>query len=122
MIILDSTVLMDNLRGLAAAGDYLRSVTDVPACSEITRVEILRGLRGREGEAAEGLFSVLRWIPLDERIARRAGELGERYRSSHGNLALADLVIGATALELDAALATLNVRHFPMIPGLKAPY
>ncbi len=32
------------------------------------------------------------------------------------------LLIGATALQLSAQLATLNVRHFPMFPGLEAPY
>jgi predicted nucleic acid-binding protein len=29
-----------------------------------------------------------------------------------------DLVIGVTALEFDYAVATANVRHFQMIPGL----
>jgi predicted nucleic acid-binding protein len=35
---------------------------------------------------------------------------------------VADLVIGATALELGLPLASLNVRHFPMFPRLKPPY
>jgi hypothetical protein len=61
------------------------------------------------------------WVPLDEQIARRAGRLGRDFRRSHG-LAVADLVIGATAQELGAQLATSNVRHFPMFPGLTAPY
>jgi predicted nucleic acid-binding protein len=59
---------------------------------------------------------------VDESIARRAGELGRRYRRSHHGLATADLIIGASALELGLELATLNVRHFPMVPGLAAPY
>jgi hypothetical protein len=57
---------------------------------------------------------------VDERIACRAGELGRRYRRSHPGLALADLLIAATALELAQPLATLNVRHFPMFPRLRA--
>jgi predicted nucleic acid-binding protein len=30
-----------------------------------------------------------------------------------------DLLIGATALEIDYAIVTANVRHFQLIPGLK---
>jgi predicted nucleic acid-binding protein len=56
-----------------------------------------------------------------QRDHRRAGALGRRYRQSHG-LAVADLVIAATAIELDAQLATANTRHFPMFRGLTPPY
>jgi predicted nucleic acid-binding protein len=31
-------------------------------------------------------------------------------------------VIAATATLLDARLLTMNVRHFPMFPGLAVPY
>ena len=41
----------------------------------------------------------------------RAG--GQRYL-----IAIEDLVIGATALHLGFDVATLNVRHFQVIPGL----
>jgi predicted nucleic acid-binding protein len=33
-------------------------------------------------------------------------------------IALPDLLIGATALHLGYAVATLNIRHFQLIPGL----
>lgn len=122
MTVLDTTVVIDHLRGVRAAGDYLRSLPAVPTCSEVTRAEVLQGLRSTERGAAEGLFSVLRWADVDESIARRAGELGRRYRRSHPGLALADLLIAATALELDQPLATQNVRHFPMFPRLRTPY
>ena len=94
----------------------------IPTCSEVTRVEVLQGLRSPERRAAEALFETLNWADIDEGIARRAGELGRRWRRSHPGLAVADLVIAATALELGQPLATLNVRHFPMFPRLKPPY
>jgi predicted nucleic acid-binding protein len=122
MTVLHTTVVIDHLRGMPAAGDYLRSLAAVPTCSEVTRAEVLQGLRSAERRAAEALFSVLHWADVDEQIARRAGELGRRYRRSHPGLALADLLIAATALELAQPLATLNVRHFPMFPRLRAPY
>ena len=121
MIVLDTTVLIDVLRGHRPALEYLRSLDAVPACSEITRVEVMRGIRSRERDAVEQLMRSLRWISVDEQIARRAGGLGRTWRRSH-RLASADLVIGATAQELSAGLATANVRHFPMFEGLKPPY
>jgi len=35
---------------------------------------------------------------------------------------VADLLIAATAGQLNLPLATTNVRHFPMFTGLKPPY
>ena len=121
MIVLDTTVLIDVLRGYLPALEFLRNQGEPPACSEITRVEILRGIRNRERDATEALIGAIRWIVVDEQIARRAGALGRRWRRSHA-LATADLVIGATALELGAELATSNLRHFPMFADLSAPY
>lgn len=54
--------------------------------------------------------------------SRHAGELGRAYRQSHPGLGVVDLVVAATALGLNAELATSNVRHFPMFVGLEAPY
>lgn len=121
MIVLDTTVLVDVLRGHRPALEWLRSLDEVPACSELTRVELLGGLRTRERQAAERLMGSIRWLPVDEEIARRAGALGRTWRRSH-RLGTVDLVIAATAQLLDARLATSNIRHYPMFDGLTAPY
>jgi hypothetical protein len=121
-VLLDTSVIVDILRAFDPALRYARSLEDVPTCSEITRVEILRGLRSRERGPTERLFATLRWIDVDEPIARRAGELGRMWRRSHPGISVPDLVIAATASELGAELATLNVRHFPMREGLEPPY
>ena len=121
MIVLDTTVLIDVLRGHRPALDYLRSLDEPPACSEVTRVEVLRGLRHRERDAGEGLMRAMRWSAVDEQIARRAGALGRAWRRSH-SLATIDLIIAATAQELGGEIATSNTRHFPMFPGLTSPY
>ena len=122
LTVIDTTVLVDLLRGHRAAVAYLTGLERRLVASEVTRVEILRGLRAGEREAAERSFRALRWVSVDEPISRRAGELGRRWRRSHGPLALADLVIAATAQELEAELATANVRHFPMFTGLVPAY
>jgi len=121
MIVLDTTVLIDVLRGHRPALEWLESLDVVPACSELTRVEMARGLRHPELPAGESLMRALQWIAVDEEIARRAGTLGRRWRRSHG-VGTVDLVIAATAQHLDATLATSNVRHFPMFADLEPPY
>jgi hypothetical protein len=121
-IVFDTSILIDVLRGDTAALGYVRRVTDVPTCSEVTRIEVSRGLRSGERTRAEELFRTLRWVPVDEPIARRAGELGRRWDRHRPGKSLADLVIAATAEQVDAELATANIRHFPMFEDLQAPY
>ena len=121
-IVFDTSILIDVLRADPAALDYVRGVPEVPACSEVTRIEVARGLRSPERASAERLFQTIRWVPLDEPIARRAGELGRRWDRHRPGISLADLVIAATAEQVGAELATTNVRHFPMFESLQPPY
>lgn len=120
--VLDTTVLIDHLRSVPGAVSHLDSIAEQPACSEVTRIEVLTGLRSGERSRAQALLKLVEWVPLDERIAVHAGELGRRFRASHPGLDLADLVIAATAIALGAQVATANVKHFPMFPGLEPPY
>lgn len=120
--VLDTSVIIDVLRGLPAAIDFVEKLEDVPACSEITRVEVIRGLRSAERAPAERLLQHLRWVALDQPIALRAGEFGRKWRKSHPGISSPDLVIAATAEQLEADLATINVKHFPMFKKLQLPY
>ena len=117
----DTSVVIDLLRGAGPALTWARGLSGGPWCSEITLVEILRGMRTQERRPTERLFAAITWIPLDEAVARRAGELGRTFRRSHG-IPTADLIIAATAMVHGHDLATINVRHFPMVPGIRAPY
>lgn len=120
--LLDTSVVIDVLRAHPAAAAYVKSLGSVPTCSEITRVEVVRGLRSRQRGTAEALFRTLDWAILDEVIAQRAGELGRTYRRSHPGLSSVDLVIAASAQEIGLPLATMNLKHFPMFKGLRRPY
>lgn len=121
-LVLDTTVFVDALRRVPAARELLVGVGTRPAASEVTRVEVLRGLRSGERSAAERFFTLIDWHSVDEPIARLAGDLGRTYRRSHDGIGPADLIVAATAKHLNATLATSNVKHFPMFPRLKAPY
>ncbi len=125
MKLVDTTIAVDHLRGEAAATDLLAGLIsdgETLAASEVTRFELLAGVRKAELEALEAFFSSLVWAPIDEEISRTAGTLAHRLRRSHGGIDDADYLIAATALVLEADLLTTNVRQFPMMEGLRAPY
>ena len=119
---LDTSVLIDVLRGDRAAVRFVTGLEEVPLCSEITRIELLRGLRSGERRAASQLLDALDWQPIDARIARRAGELGRRWRRSHPGIDTADLAIASTTQLSGSELATTNTKHFPMFEDLAPPY
>ena len=56
--------------------------------------------------------------PVTATLAVRAGEIDGENQARGVRLPLSDLLIGVTALELRYSVATANVRHFRMIPGL----
>lgn len=122
-VLVDTSVLIDHLRGEAAAHAALRAAREDGAlhASEITRVEVLAGMRPREIGPTMSLLDSLTWHPLTTHLAEVAGELGRAWLRSH-RLDAADLVIAATAMDTGAGLLTRNVKHFPMFPGLTPPY
>jgi predicted nucleic acid-binding protein len=122
--LVDTSVLVDYLRGHPGAGELLereRSVARLHA-SEVTRLEVLAGMRPREEAATRALLSTLTWHPLDAQVAEEAGALGRRWLRSHHTIDSADLAVAATAVVIGGRLLTCNVRHFPMFPDLRAPY
>jgi predicted nucleic acid-binding protein len=123
--VLDTSVAIDHLRGAEAAVDLLTGLVDhgeALVASELVRFELLAGVRDREVDALERFFAALSWIAVDEDVARVAGSLARRHRRAHSGIDNADYVIAATAIVLDAELLTTNVRHFPMLEGLRAAY
>lgn len=114
--LLDSTVLIDYLRGRPAVArlSRLRDIGDVPATTPINIEEIVRGLRAAEVGAAERLFAGLVVIPVDERIGWRAGAWRREYAERGVTLWQADCLIAACALESRATLVTGNPTDFPM--------
>ncbi|QKT06937.1 type II toxin-antitoxin system VapC family toxin [Gordonia sp. X0973] len=124
MIVVDTSVLIDVLRGTPAALDALRNSRRAGPlhASEVTRLEVLAGMRPREETATRTLLATLTWHPVDEQIAEAAGSLGREWLPAYRNIDSADLAIAATAIVLHTVPLTKNVKHFPMFPGLAAPY
>ncbi len=122
--LVDSSVLIDFLRGHAGAVEVLgrERVVGPLHASEITRLEVLAGMRVSEEEPTRGLLSTLVCHPVDAAVAELAGALGRRWLPSHHSIDGADLAIAATAIRVGARLLTTNVRHFPMFADLPTPY
>ncbi len=122
--LVDTSVLIDYLRGHEEAAWVLEGERRASAlhASEITRLEILAGMRPGEEEGTRALLGALVWHPVDEPVAEEAGKLGRRWLRSHSGIDSADLAIAATATLNDFRLLTINVSRFPMIPGLLPPY
>ncbi|OMH23592.1 hypothetical protein BKD30_11835 [Tersicoccus phoenicis] len=123
-VVVDTSVLVDVLRGESAAASVLRKARESGHlhASEVTRLEVLAGMRAREEDATRALFGAFVWHPVDERIAEIAGELGRRWLPGNRGIDSADLAIAATTIALDARVFTRNIKHFPMFGELSAPY
>lgn len=125
MKVLDTSVAIDHLRGVDPAVNLLAEALNAGealVASEVVRFELLAGAHEKEMGALEDFSSALSWVPVSEEVARTAGALAKRHRRSHSGIDDADYLIAATALLLEADLLTTNIRHFPMIPELRAPY
>ena len=125
MKLLDTSVAIDHLRGARQATDLLSRIIedDEPlVASEVVRLELLAGARETELDAVELFCSAIGWVPVDEHVVRTAASLARKHRRANSGIDDADYLIAATSLILDADLLTLNVRHFPMIGGLRPAY
>lgn len=124
MIVVDTSVFVDCLRGDDAAVDALDGAlaTGEVAASVLTRVELLAGMRSAERTSVRRLVDRFRWIAVDDEVAEQAGSLARSYRRSHPGVDVVDYVIAATSQLHAADLWTRNLKHFPMFEGLRSPY
>ena len=122
MILVDTNVLIDYLRNVDEASDFLENLPKRPAASVITITELIVGAKSsRDEHRIARLENIVLFLPVTIEIARRAGQFTKHYRASHG-IDDADALIAATAEQHKLPLATLNVKHFPMFPKLKRAY
>lgn len=123
--LVDTSILIDHLRGRPQArslleGEALRG--EPLFTSVLTKVEVLAGVRRSEERATSSLLDLMIWVEVTDAIAERAGTLANKFLRTHPGIDLVDYVVAATRSQLDVPLWTLNVRHFPMLPGLVPPY
>jgi predicted nucleic acid-binding protein len=124
VILVDSDILIAHLRGVEGARHWLMETRqDGPlAISVVSIAELAGGMRSAERSEVWRLLASFRAEAVTEVIARRAGDFGRQFRRSHSGIGLGDYLIAATADVKGYRLATLNVRHFPMLSDLRPPF
>jgi predicted nucleic acid-binding protein len=120
-ILLDTSVIIDALRGRRGRRELLRRLLEEGhelACCAINVAEVYSGMRPHEAEATAELIDSLEYVETSREAARNAGELRLEWQRKGKTLSLPDALIAAVALDRDLTVATDNLRHFSM-PRLK---
>lgn len=116
-ILLDTTVVIDVLRGRTVALARLRMLRDTGDAAYVCAVnveETARGLRSEEADNAARLFAGLRFAPLGESEGWQAGTWRRDFAARGLTLSQADCLVAAASLTIGGRLATGNPRDFPM--------
>lgn len=130
-IILDSSVLVaaeregQNARQMLASIARKISETEV-GISVITLIELAHGAarantperKTKRQRFIEELQTAMPIHPVTVALALRAGTIDGENQARGVRLALPDLLIGVTALELGYSVGTANLRDFQRVPGL----
>jgi predicted nucleic acid-binding protein len=115
-LLLDTTVLIDALRGRPAA-DRLRELHRTSSPPWICAVNVEEVMRGTPPEEEPKVLRFLRAMRLAP-LGAAEGELAGRWRRDFARrgltLSQSDCLIAAAAVGLGARLASGNPRHFPM--------
>jgi predicted nucleic acid-binding protein len=121
-ILLDTDVLVDFFRGFDKAVVFVNENNARIILSSIVVAELFAGVKGDGEQAAlENFISLFRVIPVDATIGKAGGLYKRDYGKSHG-VGLADAILAATAEAANAELKTLNIKHYPMLKGIKPAY
>lgn len=115
-LLLDSTVLIDALRGRPAADRlrFARRRGDEPWVCVVSVEEIWRGVRAEEAPVVRRLFRGLRLAPLGVAEGEWAGGWRRGFAARGVALHQADCLIAAAAVGIGATLVTGNPKDFPM--------
>jgi len=111
--LVDTDIWIDFLRGTPQAVAFVSKLPNEVAISSISVAELYAGVRdGSETQALSDLLDTLEVITLNRDIAQAGGLIRREYGKAHG-VGLNDALIAATALNRNACLYTLNLKHYP---------
>jgi predicted nucleic acid-binding protein len=115
-LLLDTTVLIDALRGQPAAERLraLRQTEQAPWICAINVEEIVRGAGQDEEAAVLRFLTGFRLAPLRHTEGELAGRWRRDYARRGVTLSQTDCLIAAAAVGVKARLASGNPGHFPM--------
>ncbi len=121
VILVDTSVLIDYFRKSDKSRSLLRKLVNSGqplSMSVVTEYEVYVGAKPDQLDFWTGLLERFAVLPLRSAEVRRAAVVQSELKRSRKQMALPDLFIAATVLELDQPIATLNRRHFAQVPGI----
>jgi len=117
-VIIDSDILIDAVRGINQALQYIQQSEATLVISVITKMELIVGCRDKnEMHYINKFLDSFQLLNIDERISTIAEQLLTQYRLSHG-LLIPDAFIAATAICWDYPLISKNQRDYRFIDNL----
>jgi len=115
--LIDTTFLVDHLRGNSKTGQFLEK--EEPYVSTVTIAELIQGARNKEELAiVKKIYKNVNEIYIDKNISKKAITFLQELNLSSGLLFL-DALIAATAIENKLVLVTKNIKYFKDIPTLQ---
>ena len=123
MILIDTDVMVDILRGYEPAKEWLKSVQEI-GIPGLVAMELIQGCQNvREQMQLEKALSGYQLFWPDEDDCNRALASFSSHHLSD-NIGLLDALIAETAIGANAELATFNVKHYRVLKGLRSmhPY
>jgi tRNA(fMet)-specific endonuclease VapC len=131
-LILDSSIAIAAERRRQRVEDMLRAIRTLTgpediALSVVSVMELEHGIwrakepaqHTRRKQFLEDLIGNIPIYPVTTELARKAGRIDAEQQARGIRIAVQDLLIGASALDLGYAIMTHNARHFQMIPNLE---
>jgi tRNA(fMet)-specific endonuclease VapC len=122
MMIADSDVLIDYLRGRApwAARIRLEIKTGRLATTAVNSFELLSGAKNSgEHEKVSHLLAALRILDLSPVASEHAATARRELESRGKGIGMADYLVAGVCLAHAGVLLTRNGDHFTRVPGLK---
>jgi predicted nucleic acid-binding protein len=122
--LVDTSVLIDALRGHPSALEYLSETRRADAVVSVTpvRTEILGGVLDGEVRRTFDVLRLIHWLDVTVELADVAGALRRQFHRGRSGIDTVDYLLAAATIQLGGRLATQNVRDFPMFSGLQRPY
>lgn len=125
-LVVDATVLIDQLRGVPAAVEYISPLLNrhLVVLHPAVHAEVLTGARDRRHLAAlDSALRELKRCTLKNADMTVALDLVRSHTLTH-RIGWPDCLIAATCLRLKLPLITINDKHFKAIRGLSVvrPY
>jgi tRNA(fMet)-specific endonuclease VapC len=121
IICLDTSILIDFYRKTVKENSVFYQLTmkyTLFAVSIVTEYEIMIGTNADQSEYWTDFFDRITILPFDKAANNAAIAITKQLKATNKLIEVPDIFIGATALSNNMKIATLNKKHFEIIPGL----